>query len=36
MGYDVLREFLPEIARKLRMPFRDMREQARTGPGPAK
>jgi len=26
MGFDVLREFWPEIARKLRMPFRDMRE----------
>jgi hypothetical protein len=28
MGFDVLREFWPEIARKLHMPFRDMREQA--------
>jgi hypothetical protein len=26
-GFDVLREFWPEIARKLRMPFRDIREQ---------
>jgi hypothetical protein len=26
MGFDVLREFWPEIARKLRMPFRDRRE----------
>jgi hypothetical protein len=23
MGYDVLREFWPEIARKLKLPFRD-------------
>jgi hypothetical protein len=30
MGFDVLREFWPEIARKLRIPFRDMREQAGT------
>jgi hypothetical protein len=30
MGFDVLREFWPEIARKLRMPFRDMREQPGT------
>lgn len=27
VGFDVLREFWPEVARKLRMPFRDMREQ---------
>jgi hypothetical protein len=33
MGFDVLREFWPDIARKLRMPFRDMREQPATGPG---
>jgi hypothetical protein len=26
VGFDMLREFWPEIARKLRMPFRDMRE----------
>lgn len=26
MGFDVLREFWPEIARKLRLPFRDRRE----------
>lgn len=32
MGFDVLREFWPEIARKLRMPFRDIREQ----PGPTR
>ena len=25
-GFDVLREFWPEIARKLRLPFRDARE----------
>lgn len=30
VGFDVLREFWPEIARKLRMPFRDMRERAET------
>lgn len=28
MGFDVLREFWPEIARKLRMPFRDSGEPA--------
>jgi uncharacterized protein (UPF0297 family) len=26
MGFDILREFWPDIARKLRMPFRDTRE----------
>ena len=26
MGFDILREFWPDIARKLRMPFRDARE----------
>jgi hypothetical protein len=26
MGFDILREFWPEIARKLRLPFRDKRE----------
>jgi hypothetical protein len=31
MGLDVLREFWPEIAGKLRMPFRDMREPLGTG-----
>jgi hypothetical protein len=30
VGFDVLREFWPEIARKLRMPFRDMRELSGT------
>jgi len=30
VGFDVLREFWPEVARKLRMPFRDMREQPET------
>jgi len=30
VGFDVLREFWPEIARKLRMPFRDIPQQ----PGP--
>ena len=30
MGFDVLREFWPEIARKLHMPFRDTREQPGT------
>jgi hypothetical protein len=34
MGFDVLREFWPEIARKLHMPFRDTREQTRTEPHP--
>jgi ABC-type uncharacterized transport system ATPase subunit len=27
MGLDVLRKFWPEMARRLRVPFRDMREQ---------
>jgi hypothetical protein len=31
IGFDVLREFWPEIARKVRMPFRDMREPVGTG-----
>ena len=31
MGFDALREFWPEIARKLRMPFRDIREEPGTG-----
>jgi hypothetical protein len=30
VGFDVLREFWPEIARKLRMPFRDMGERPGT------
>ena len=30
MGFDVLREFWPDIARKLHMPFRDTREQPAT------
>jgi hypothetical protein len=30
MGFDVLREFWPDIAHKLHMPFRDMREQTAT------
>ena len=30
MGFDVLREFWPEIARKLHMPFRDMRDTPET------
>lgn len=29
MGFDVLREFWPEIAHKLRMPFRDKPESVR-------
>jgi len=28
MGFDVLREFWPEIARKFKLPFRDQNEQA--------
>lgn len=27
MGFDVLREFWPEVARKFKMPFRDVREE---------
>ena len=30
MGFDVLREFWPQIARKFHMPFRDMRDEAGT------
>ena len=30
MAWDVLREFWPDIARKLHMPFRNTREQATT------
>lgn len=30
MGFDVLREFWPDIAHKLRMPFRDTRDQPAT------
>lgn len=33
MGFDVLREFWPDIARKLRMPFRDNREASSTDIG---
>jgi hypothetical protein len=29
VGWDVLREFWPEIAHKLKMPFRDRREPVR-------
>ncbi len=32
MGFDVLREFWPDIAHKLHMPFRDTREQPATEP----
>lgn len=32
MGFDVLREFWPEIARKVKMPFRDTRGTATTKP----
>ena len=28
VGFDILREFWPEIARKFRLPFRDENEQA--------
>jgi hypothetical protein len=36
MGFDILREFWPDIARKLRIPFRDAREPqvAETAPSP--
>jgi hypothetical protein len=30
MGFDVLREFWPEIARKFKMPFRGVREEQPT------
>jgi hypothetical protein len=33
MGFDVLREFWPDIAHKLHMPFRDMREGPATEAG---
>ncbi len=33
MGFDVLREFWPDIARKLHMPFRDSRERLATDTG---
>jgi hypothetical protein len=32
MGYDVLREFWPEVARKLKLPFRDQNEQKKLEP----
>jgi hypothetical protein len=32
MGFAVFQEFWPEIARRLRMPFRDMQERPGTGP----
>jgi hypothetical protein len=32
MGYDVLREFWPEIAKKLRLPFREQNEPIMTSP----
>jgi hypothetical protein len=35
MGYDVLREFWPEIARKFRLPFRDQNEPNPQTPVPA-
>ena len=31
IGFDVLREFWPEIARKFRLPFRDQNEQGSPG-----
>jgi hypothetical protein len=34
IGYDVLREFWPEIARKFRLPFRDTLNQGNPGPKP--
>ena len=33
IGFDVLREFWPNIAHKLHMPFRDTREGSATGTG---
>lgn len=33
-GFDVLREFWPEIARKFRLPFRDQHEPGRPEPSP--
>lgn len=33
MGFDILREFWPDIAHKLHMPFRDTREQPATATG---
>jgi hypothetical protein len=36
IGYDVLREFWPEIARKLRLPFRDQHEPEGVGAGDEK
>ena len=35
MGFDVLREFWPDIARKLHLPFRDTRERPTTNTGRA-
>ncbi len=35
MGFDVLREFWPEIAHKLRLPFRDEPVPSDSGPNPA-
>ena len=32
VGWDVLREFWPEIAHKLKMPFRDRREPGKNPP----
>lgn len=36
MGFDVLREFWPEIARKFRLPFRGEQEPAGQGLVPVK
>jgi hypothetical protein len=36
MGFDILREFWPEIACKLRMPFRDRPEPGTEMPPPVK
>jgi hypothetical protein len=33
VGYDVLREFWPDIARKFKLPFRDMPQSASAAPG---
>ena len=34
IGFDVLREFWPEIARKLKLPFRDQHGPQKPGPSP--
>ena len=34
IGFDVLREFWPEIARELKLPFRDISKQQNQNVGP--